>query len=253
MRKSILLFVFFATSCSMVVAQNMRFLEGEFRFGLHASPTFSYLRSSDKYLEAAGTNLGLKLGFTAEKYFATNYALTAGIGFGFNQGGTIQSNYTRGVYFSRSVLSTPALDTIKSPVKLHYRVNFVEIPFSIRFRGGTNEDARFRYFAEAPIITLGFVNKALADIRNTTTNQNSEDEGVRRDVNAISLAWGAGAGVEYELASNTTFVGGIYYQHQFTDLTNNSGRVYNDQRQSWLKEDSKTAFRAISLRLGVYF
>lgn len=253
MKKSIWLLMFFIGIGTFVAAQNINFRDGEFRFGLHFSPTFSSLSSSDRLLEKAGTNIGTKIGVTGEKYFAPNYALTAGIGFGFNQGGTIQSNYPLGRYFFKSLLSSPTLDTLKSPAKLHYRLTYVEVPFSLRFRGGTGEDARLKYFAEAPIITLGFLSKALGDIRNTATNQNSEDEEIRDDINGLSLAWGVGGGIEYEIATNTTLVLGVYYQHQFTDMTDDNARVFDTRRNTWRKEEAKTSIRILALRAGLYF
>jgi opacity protein-like surface antigen len=253
MKKSIWLLMFFIGFAILAQAQNINFRDGEFRFGLHFSPTFSNLGSSDRLLERAGTNIGTKIGVTGEKYFAPNYAVTAGIGFGFNQGGTVQSNYPLGRYFFKSTLSSPTLDTIKSPVKLHYRLTYVEVPFSLRFRGGTGEDARLKYFGEAPIITLGFLSKALGDIRNTATNQNSEDEEIREAINGLSLAWGVGGGIEYEIATNTTLVAGVYYQHQFTDMTADNARVFDTRRSAWRNEDAKTSIRMLSLRVGLYF
>lgn len=222
---------------------------GGFRFGAHVSPTWSWLRTDDKKVEGVSSNWGVKIAALGEYYFAPNYAITTGIGFGLNQGGTLQNGYPKGVYWPNSDLSSPAYDTVALDAKLHYRINYVEIPLGLRFRGGSNEDSRVKYYFEAPVFTLGFVSKAVGDIRGA---QNAtEDEIIREDVNGLSLAWGAGAGIEYELATNTTLVVGLSYQKQFTDLTSDKGAVLKNS--AWEKEDSKASIGMIALRVGVFF
>jgi opacity protein-like surface antigen len=187
-----------------------------------------------------------------EYYFSYNYAFMAGLGFGFNHGGTILNSYQEGAFWPKTDLSDPRLDTLAKDAKLHYRVSYVEIPFGLRFRGGSNEDSRIKFYAEAPIFTLGFVSKALGDIRGNTPIQ-SEDENIRKDVNGLSLSWGVGAGIEYELASNATVVAGLYFQQQFTDMTDDGGAVFDSRGNTWKKENSKGSFNALSLRLGFFF
>lgn len=222
---------------------------GGFRFGVHLSPTWSWLRTDDKKLEGVSSNWGTKIAALGEYYFAPNYAITTGIGFGLNQGGTLQNGYTKGVYWPNSDLSSPTYDTVALDAKLHYRINYVEIPLGLRFRGGSNEDSRIKYYFEAPVFTLGFVSKAIGDIRGA--NNATEDEIIREDVNGLSLAWGAGGGIEYEVATNTTLVVGLSYQRQFTDLTSDKGSVLNNN--SWEKENSKATIGMIALRVGVFF
>jgi hypothetical protein len=226
-----------------------------FRFGMNASPSFSWMKSNDKLIESAGTNLGLKLAVQGENYFTPNYAVFSGIGFNFNAGGTVQYGYAQSIPWPQSPLTVLINDTLSLPqdVKLHYRTTYVEIPVGLRMRGGTSTDAPISYFIEAPVFTLGIVTKALGDIRGATNNFNTEDEDIRDDVNGLSLSWGLGAGIEYEMAANATLVAGLYYQNQFTDLTSDKARVFDSLRGSWRDEDSKTSFRAFTVRIGVYF
>ncbi|MBK8968067.1 MAG: outer membrane beta-barrel protein [Saprospiraceae bacterium] len=236
----------------LLVFQVISSAQEEIRFGIQASPTWSWMRTNDKFLESTGSNWGLKFGVVGEYYFTYNYAFMAGLGFGFNHGGTLLNGYQQGSFWPKTDLSDPRLDTLSKDAKLHYRVTYVEVPFGLRFRGGSNEDSRMKFYAEAPIFTLGFVSKALGDIRGNTPIQ-SDDENIRKDVNGLSLSWGVGAGIEYELASNATVVAGLYFQQQFTDLTDDSGSVFDSGANTWKKEDSKGAFNALSLRLGFFF
>lgn len=247
MKKIALAFCFCIFLLSGLSAQDMHGL----RLGVQATPTWSWLRTSDKKLEGVSSNWGLKLGMNGEYYFANNYAIISGLGFGFNQGGFIQNGYSKGVFWPKSDLSEVRLDTLPLNAKLHYRLNYVEIPIGLKMRGGSNEDARFKFYAEIPVFTIGFMTKATGDIRGTNT-QNSDDENIRPDVNGLSLSWGLGGGVEYEIATNTTIVAGISYQKQFTDLTNNAGTV-EKSTNSWSKEKSKATAGMMALRLGVFF
>lgn len=220
------------------------------RFGFQASPSWSWLNTNDRKIEGVGSNWGIKLGALGEYYFANNYALTTGLGFGFNQGGTLQNGYNNWKAWDKSDLTEIRSDTFGMNAKLHYRINYVEIPFGLKMRGGSNEDARFKFYAELPVFTLGFVTKATGDIRGTD-DQNLEDIDIREEVKGLSLSWGLGGGIEYEFATNATLVAGIAFQKQFTDVTRD-GSV-EKTAGNWQKEDSKATFGNLALKVGVFF
>ena len=250
MQKSILSIIFLLFSVVQLShAQGDR--EKNLRFGVHLSPTFSRLNSSDKLIETAGTNLGVKLQLIGEKFFTSNYAFSSGIGFAFNQGGTLQNGHTQGVFWPKSDLSSPQLDTIPQNAKLHYRLTYVEVPVSLKLVGGSGTDNPLHYYVE-PSIFLGFMTKAKGDIKGSTI-LNSDDEDIRSDVNGLNLSWGFGAGVEYEVAQNLTLFSGIAYQKGFTDITDDSARVLPPSSTSWRKESSKTTLGIITWKIGVFF
>ena len=78
-------------------------------------------------------------------------------------------------------------------------------------------------------------------------------ENIRKDVNGLSLSWGVGGGIEYELSPNAVVVAGLYFQQQFTDMTDDGGSVFDSNASTWKKEDSKGAFNALSVRIGFMF
>jgi len=244
MKKTAFLLLFCAFFLGKIEAQK------KLRLGFQASPSWSWLRTSDNKLEGIGSNWGIKLGAQSEYYFANNYAFTTGLGFGFNQGGTLQNGYSRWRPWDKTDLSEIPSDTFSVDSKLHYRINYVEIPFGLKMRGGSGEDSRLKFYAELPIFTLGFVTKATGNIRGTN-NQNLEDINIREEVKGISLSWGVGGGIEYELATNATLVAGLVFQKQFTDVTQN-GSV-EKTNGNWDKEDSKATFGNLALRIGVFF
>ena len=244
--KKIALLLFFATfMLGKAEAQK------KFRFGFQASPSWSWLSTNDRKIEGVSSNWGIKIGALGEFYFADNYAITTGLGFGFNQGGSLQNGYAQYKPWDESDLSELPSDIFALDAKLHYRVNYVEIPLGLKMRGGSGEDARFKFYAKAPIFTLGFVSKGTGDIRGTN-NQNLEDIDIKDEVRGLSLSWGLGAGIEYEIATNATLVTGLVFQKQFTDLTR-SELVSNDPIGDLNKKDSKATFGNIALRVAVFF
>ncbi|MBC7775389.1 MAG: PorT family protein [Phycisphaerae bacterium] len=246
--KKIALLLFFAT-----------FLLGKteaqkgIRFGLQASPSWSWLRTNDRKLEGVSSNWGVKLGVLGEFYFANNYAFTTGLGFGFNQGGSIQNGYARYQPWDESDLSEIPSPVLGTDAKVHYRINYVEIPVSLKMRGGSGEDAKMKFYAEAPIFTLGFVSKGTGDIRGTNT-QNIDDVSIRDEVSGLSLSWGLGAGIEYEFSTNATLVTGLVFQQQFSDLTRTElVSTTDDPLVELTKKDSKATFGNIALKIAVFF
>jgi len=234
-----------------IFCQNLVSAQTSFRFGVQASPTWSWLRTSDKKLDGSGTNLGIKLGLQGEFYFAPNYAIITGLNFGFNHGGTIQNGYPQASLWKDADLSDEKFRVVGPEAKLHYRMNYIEVPFGLKLRGGTGEDNPLKFYAELPIFTLGFVTRALGDIR-STQDQNTEDEDIRDDVKGISLSWGLGAGIEYEFASSATAVAGVTFQQQFSDVTG-TGTVQKIANGEFVDDKSKGTFGLIALRLAVFF
>jgi len=219
------------------------------RFGVQASPTWSWMKTTDKELEGTGSNWGFKFGVLGEFYFSENAAFSTGLGFGFNQGGSVLTSYESADLWNDSPLSEQKYHFIPKDGKYHYRLTYVEIPFGLKLRGGTDE--KIKYYAEIPTFTLGFMTRAQGDIRGTD-DANTEDEDMRDDVNGTSLSWGFGGGIEYN-ASGTIIMLGIHFQQQFTDMTD-PGLVQRDPLVPDLtEEDSKGTLNLISLRAGVFF
>lgn len=246
MKKMLLALGLFVFTYHLASAQ-----ETSFRFGVQVSPTWSWMNTSDKRLDGSGTNIGLKLGMQGEFYFAPNYAIITGLGFGFNQGGTVQNGYPKADLWKDSDLEDVRYHSIDQDGKFHYRLRYIEIPFGLKMRGGTGEDNPLKFYAEVPVFTLGFVTKALGDIRGTQ-DQNTVDENIRKDVKGISLSWGLGAGIEYEFASSTTAVAGLTFQSNFTDITG-TGLVQKTVGADLVNDKSKGTIGLIGLRLAVFF
>lgn len=209
----------------------------DLRLGFQVSPSFSFMGTDDNQVKSNGTNLGLKLGMQAEKYFQDNYAFFTGIGFSFNSGGTLRHEQG-GRIWTRSELPQGVDATFFPGVDLKYNIQYVEIPFGLKFR--TNSFGYLRYWAEIPVITLGFRSQARGAISQAGINEDKII--IKKEVGGLALSWGMGGGVEYELSPNVSLIGGINYQRIFTDVTKD---VSDDK--------SKGFTNHLILRVGVMF
>ncbi len=237
-----------AAICAFLfIMQTAIIAQDDIRFGFQLSPVFSWMTSSDNRINPSGTNLGLKLGMIGEYYFRENYAITGGLGFAFNHGGTLQHDFG-GSYWTRSGLG-PALDTLPAGVNLKYSIQYVEIPVGLKMR--TREFGYLRYFVE-PALTIGFKSQARGTVQGRGVGSDVEKINIRKEVNGLNLSWGIGAGVEYSLSESTSLVGGLGFQLGFTDVTDNNGIVFDDRRGN-RREDSKGKVNGIIIRLGVMF
>jgi len=211
--------------------------QADLRLGFQVSPIFSWMTTDNVDINNNGTNLGLKLGARGEVFFRENYAFLIGLGFGFNSGG--QLRYTQfSDTWQRSDIPNGVITPFPANTDLRYRIQYVEIPFGLKFR--TNEIGYLRYYAELPVITLGFKSQARGQIQYSNINEDKID--IKKEVTPLSLSWGVGGGVEYSVSEGTSLIGGVSFQRGFTDVTKNYDNV-----------DEKATISAIVLHLGVMF
>jgi opacity protein-like surface antigen len=231
MKKIVAIAAFFALMFGAAFAQN------DLRLGLQVSPTFSWMTTDDDNIGNNGTNLGLKLGARGEIFFRENYAFTIGLGFGFNQGGQLLHSEFIDAW-QRTDLPSGVNQTFPAGTDLRYKIQYVEIPFGLKFR--TNEIGFLRYYAELPIMTLGFKSQAKGQIKYQGLEEDVKD--IKKEVTPLYLSWGMGGGIEYNVSEGTSLVAGVNYQRVFTDVTKNYSGA-----------DSKATINAIILHLGVMF
>ncbi len=231
MKKIVAIAAFFALMFSAAFAQS------DLRLGLQVSPTFSWMTTDDDNIGNNGTNLGLKLGARGEIFFRENYAFTIGLGFGFNQGGQLLHKEFIDAW-QRTDLPGGVITPFPTGTDLRYKIQYVEIPFGLKFR--TNEIGFLRYYAELPIITLGFKSQAKGQIKYQSLEEDVKD--IKKEVTPLSLSWGIGGGIEYNVSEGTSLVAGVNYQRVFTDVTKNYSGA-----------DAKATINAIILHLGVMF
>lgn len=248
MRKIVLSIVFlFAVSFaafSQYSKDNPTSYEKILRMGFQLSPTISWMDTDNNAINGNGVNVGMRLGMMGEYYFRENYALISGINFAFNQGGTLKHE-EGGNLWSKSELSDTTLASLPSGVNLKYHIQYIEVPFGLKMR--TKEFGYIRYFAEIPLFSLGVKVQARGDVKGTS-RLDVERENIKKDVNLFNLNWGFGGGVHYTLSEDTEFIGGLYYQQGFADVTDNKATKTSGDR-----ENSKGIIKGITLRIGLLF
>ena len=245
MKKIALITFFFSTLVTVGFGQLNFDFDKELRLGFQLSPSFSFMSTDDNLINGNGTNLGLKLGMMSEYYFRENYAITSGLNFAFNHGGTLRHE-VGGDFWAKSELSDLSLHELPDGVNLRYHIQYLEIPFGLKMR--TREFGYLRYFAEIPTFTLGFKLQARGDVRGTS-NLDRERENITEDVNLFNLTWGFGGGVHYALSENTALVGGIIYRQGFADVTDDGGF----RSDGMTREDSKGIIKSVTIRFGFLF
>lgn len=232
MKKIVIILCFLGLFLNDSSAQN------EIRFGFQFSPTLSWMKSDAKRVNNNGSLiLGAKLGAVGEYYFRENYSIASGLGFAFNHSGRLKHE-DAGSFWTRSDLSMPGLDTLVAGSVLKYNLQYVEIPIALKLRSGYF--GTYRFFAELPMLYLGFKTQAKGSISGHTID--TDKENISPDVAFFNFSWGLGGGIEYELGSKTSLVGGLYYQQGFSDVT----KDVNDDK-------SKATIGAFIIRLGVMF
>ena len=246
MRKIVAIAAFLLSLSTINYAQES--LSSNLRLGFQLSPTFTWLSTDNARINNNGTNLGIKLQVLGEKYFQENYAITIGLGFAFNQGGTLKYDEA-GRYWPRSIEEAdyPFIDGVSqfpAGVNLKSSIQYVEIPVGLKLR--TKEFGYLRYFVE-PQFILGIQTQARG-----TAKGNADFDGIniKNDINALGLSWGLGAGGEYGISEKTAILFGLYYQNIFTDVTSDKGPSSDPNNSD---DESKASLNGLTIRLGVLF
>lgn len=223
--------------------------QSAFRFGFQLSPNFTWIGNNERTINGNGSNLGLKVGVIGEKFLSAqdNYLLTFGIGFAFNQGGTLKHDIG-GDFWTNSLDEGDPLRTLPDGVNLKYGIQYIELPLGLKMR--TQEFGYLRYFVE-PAFTLGIRTQARGSI-DGASGLSAEDIDIKKDVSFLNLSLGIGAGVEYSIGENLSLIGGLAFQSGFTDISNNDGQQ-KAAGQEPVSEDSKAKINSLTIRIGVMF
>lgn len=227
--------------------------QSAFRFGFQLSPNFTWMANNERTINGNGSNLGLKVGVIGEKFLSAqdNYLLTFGIGFAFNQGGTLKHDIG-GDFWPNSLEESDPLrglpDGFPDGVNLKYGIQYIELPLGLKMR--TQEFGYLRYYVE-PAFTLGIRTQARGSV-DGASGLSAEDIDIKKDVAFLNLSLGIGGGVEYSIGENLSLIGGLAFQSGFTDVSGDDGKQRGMGNEP-PKEDSKAKINSLTIRIGVMF
>ncbi len=217
----------------------------EIHFGVQMSPTYNWIGTNNNKINNNGSVFGLKIGIWGDYRISEAYSLTGGLNFHFNTGGKLQFT-NPGRQWTQNGLP----DSVLPPnTTLKYNLTYLEIPMGFKMR--TQQFGDFRYYAELPIITLSMNTSSSGSLIGTNFDQERID--INNQVRFFNLSWGMGAGLEYQISSGTTLVGGLYYNKGFVDVTSDNGKIYEPGNPVAVDDESKATISNITLRLSVLF
>ncbi len=235
-------------TCLLILVVNIGFSQKSFRLGLNFAPSLAWLKpdvkdslGKDLYkTKGAGMKIGFSYGLAAEFAFGDNYSFSTGLFLTTNGGGLIYDD-------SISVV----IDTIST---LHgvtttrkHNLQYVEIPLTLKLK--TTEIGYITYYGKFGFGTA-FLVKARADDESEGENlaQNSviEDIDIRNEINFFRASLILGAGLEYSLGGNTSFIVSIIYNNGFTN-------IFRKNKKSIEGVKAKAKSTSIALNVGVLF
>lgn len=249
MKKIAVITFFFlcALSVSSIAQNHFR----DLKLGFHLSPSFNWMESQNNKINNAKSKVGIHTGLISEWYFKEHYAITTGIGFAFGMGGTLQHELG-GKYWRLSNLGD-AYNEMPDEVKLKYRIQYLEIPLGLKLK--TRQVGYLNYFLE-PGLIFNIRTQAKGKVIGAGLPSATEIFYIKREVNGIAMAYRVGAGGNYQLNQQMSLLFGLYFQKTFTDVTNNTGIVFDPSRGYPSKEPLENAIdhqNSLIIRLGILF
>lgn len=249
MWKTTSLSICFLFICMIAQAQYPSY---KYRFGAQISPTINWMSTNDKRITSNGVSAGFKFGFIAEYYFSKSYAVTSGLGFSLNQGGSLK--YANAGNYWPNIAALPdslrlGATPLAAGTSISYRLKYIEIPIGLKMR--TRDFGFWRFFAELPIFTFGFLNTAKGDL--TTKGAERTSENVSKAINGFNISWGVGLGADYEVSEKTALSAGLYFNQGFADLTKDTNVLIKQDSGNAVAENSKAISNNLVLKIAVLF
>lgn len=174
-----------------------------FRFGLHASPSITWIKPDVQEYESDGTKIGFSYGLIADFNMSRNYSLSTGIDISYFGGKTTYQDSLRPYDFT----PRDSIGTIKS----NYSLQYLHIPLMIKM--STNEIGYFTYFANVGLGTAIRLGTSAEDEHNETTKTRDD---LSDDVAFFRESLIIGLGAEYSIAEDVSIIGSFNFNNGFT-------------------------------------
>jgi hypothetical protein len=197
-------------------------------FGVHVDPLISWFGSDIDSVSNKGSRPGFNFGLTCYRYFAPNYALSAGISI-ISAGGRLVNS---GTVATTMKLNNTDIDLLPNEAVI-YKIQYLSLPFGLKLQ--TNQIGYITFFTD-----LGLDPKIVVGGKVKIGDKN---EKATSEINLFNLGYHALIGMEYGVGGNTAIVVALNFENNFLDITTDR----NGQ------PDDKISHRILSIRLGVNF
>jgi len=196
-----------------------------FRLGLTAHPTIGWVKPETG--KSNGVNLGFSYGLLADFNFTENYSFSTGL--------TITSINGK----STEVNPSPYYDAVAYPnptaYDLKYMLQYVEIPLTLKLKTEKIGDVRwYGQFGLSNDFNIG----AKQDVQ-LNGKALFDDIHIKKDINFYRAGLIVGAGLEYDVARNTSVTMGLTFNNGFTDISDDKNRSVRNHY--------------VGINLGVFF
>lgn len=261
MNKKVAIIAVLALASHLLFAQD----EGgakKFRFGLKAAPSLSWMKPDLKSIEKKGMTLGFNYGLMMD------FALSGNGNYAFATG--IEVSSIGGKLEYPNVVIQDSLDYYGTTLR-NFKLKYINLPLQLKLK--TNEIGYMTYFGSFGI-DAAFKFKSKATDEHTLRKKQSgdvdppltpvdEDIEINKDVSFFRVALVLGAGFEYNLSGNTSFMVGVTFNNGFNNVLTYDGYELSssysgpDLDKSNKAKDANQKMNAISnylaLNVGIFF
>lgn len=200
--------------------------QSNLRLGAHFEPIVSWFSPKSSTIEKDGARPGYSGGLSIEYYFSPNYAFASGLSLTSLGGNLLYRNET-------AITRGSGDDVLIAPeTTVAYTLSYLSIPATLKLK--TNQIGFVTYFAQ-----LGFYPLINIGSRAKSTDHQLQKDNVSAEINALSLSYGFGGGIEYNIGGQTAIEVGVFFNNGFTDVMS--------------KEKQRASLNYLSFRAGIMF
>ena len=201
-------------------------------FGIHADPQISWFSSNTREIRYDGARPGFNFGLNFYRFFAPNYAFSAGLSL-INSGGRLVSSDTMKFEFEKPVHT---IAVVKPGNPVTYKVKYLAFNAGLKLQ--TKQKLYTRFFTD-----IGLDPKILLSSKANIPSLQIDYERPLNALSKVNLGYHVTAGVEYSLGESTALVAGLTFENNFTDLTQDDRNL----------PDDIISHRMLSFRFGLNF
>jgi len=218
-----------ALTILIIISGGMVNAQQRIGFGLHFDPVISWLKTDISQVKNDGARPGFNFGLNYTKYFAPNYAFSAGISL-LSAGGRLVSSDTTVMDFSNFK------STVLPGKPVVYKMQYLTFPVGLKLQ--TNQIGYVRFFSDIGLVPKLVINRKVDIPSLSISGENGSDE-----LRMFNLSYHITGGVEYSLGGTTALVFALDFDNNFLDITKDPGKQRRDIASQ----------KILSFRFGINF